>query len=141
MWQIGLVETTKEIQVRLILCFSVLLITVHAAAQTDNRSVMATKVAPASVVGAQFVAQTTGSFAAAAPSATMRPTYRFAESFTFGIHDHPVDAFTEVIGWRLNERWYFGHQDGEDSGITLVWQAERDQMSVSKDGIRFTRRF
>ena len=125
---------------RLILRLSMLLIAVHAAAQTDNRSVMATKVASDSVVGAQFVAQTTGSLAAA-PSATIRPTYRFAESFTFGIHDHPVDEFTEVIGWRLNERWYFGHQDGEDSGITLVWQAQHDQMSLSKDGIRFTRRF
>ncbi len=67
--------------------------------------------------------------------------YRLPDSYALGIRDHDLDQFTEIIGWRLNERWYFGRQDGEDSGLTLVWQDEQDQMSLSKEGIRFTRRF
>ncbi len=126
---------------RLILCLSMLLIAVHAAAQTDNRLVMTTKFATTGVVGAQFAVRNTGSTTTQSPSEPTSPAYRFADRYTLGIHDHPVDDFTDVIGWRLNERWFFGHQDGEDSGITLVWQAERDQMSLSKDGLRFTRRF
>ncbi len=67
--------------------------------------------------------------------------YRLPDIYALGVQDHDLDDFTEIIGWRINERWYFGRQDGEDSGLTLVWQAEQDQMSLSKEGIRFTRRF
>ncbi len=67
--------------------------------------------------------------------------YRLPDIYALGVQDHDLDDFTEIIGWRINERWYFGRQDGEDSGLTLVWQDEQDQMSLSKEGIRFTRRF
>ncbi len=67
--------------------------------------------------------------------------YRIPDIYPLGVQDHDLDDFTEIIGWRINERWYFGRQDGEDSGLTLVWQDEQDQMSLSKEGIRFTRRF
>ncbi len=67
--------------------------------------------------------------------------YRIPDIYALGVQDHDLDDFTEIIGWRINERWYFGRQDGEDSGLTLVWQDEQDQMSLSKEGIRFTRRF
>jgi len=41
----------------------------------------------------------------------------------------------------LNDVWYFGRQDGLDSGLTLVWQSQRRQFSLSKDGLRLTQRF
>ena len=126
---------------RLILCLSMLLIAVHAAAQADNLSVMAAKPTTDNVIAARSADQKNGSTAASTPTAAIPPAYQLTDSYTFGIYNHPLDDFTAVIGWRLNERWFFGHQDGEDSGLTLVWQAERDQMSLSKDGIRFTRRF
>ena len=73
--------------------------------------------------------------------AKIAANYRVPDVYPLGIQDHDLDDFTEIIGWRINERWYFGRQDGEDSGLTLVWQDAQDQMSLSKEGIRFTRRF
>lgn len=59
-----------------------------------------------------------------------------------GVQHYSLDAHTEVLGWQVASRWYVGRQRGEDSGLTLVWQRDqRDQMSLSKDGIRFSRRF
>lgn len=62
--------------------------------------------------------------------------------YVFGIDRFDTDQYTEIIGWQLGDRWYFGHQDGLDSGLTFVWQQNRgQQVSVSKDGLRLTRRF
>jgi hypothetical protein len=65
----------------------------------------------------------------------------FADSYLLGITEHAADDYTTITGWRLSESVYFGSQDGEDSGLSLVWQHDHDQMSISSDGIRFTRRF
>jgi hypothetical protein len=58
-----------------------------------------------------------------------------------GVEHFQLDHETRMTGWKLGERWYLGRQRGEDSGLTLVWQKQRDQLSFSKDGLRFTRRF
>ena len=64
------------------------------------------------------------------------------EEYALGIDRFDLDRHTEIIGWRLSDRWYFGRQDGLDSGLTFVWQQnDQQQVSVSKDGIRLTRRF
>jgi hypothetical protein len=65
----------------------------------------------------------------------------FVEVYALGIGEHDTDEFTTVTGWRFNDSWHFGYQDGEDSGLSLVWQRRQDQMSFSHNGIRFTRRF
>ena len=72
-----------------------------------------------------------------------RATYvSVGEDYALGINKFDVDQHTEIIGWRLSQRWYFGRQDGLDSGLTFVWQQnDQQQVSVSKDGIRLTRRF
>lgn len=61
--------------------------------------------------------------------------------YALGIGRFDLDAHTEIIGWRLNNAWYFGRQDGMDSGLTLVWQQNLKQISLSKDGVRLTQRF
>jgi hypothetical protein len=65
----------------------------------------------------------------------------FIDLYALGIGEHDTDEFTTVTGWRFNDSWSFGYQDGEDSGLSLVWQKSQDQMSISNNGIRFTRRF
>ncbi len=66
---------------------------------------------------------------------------QFEETFGFDISQYQLDDYTEVTGWRLSDRWYFGRQKGVDSSLGFVWQDEADQMSISTNGIRFTRRF
>lgn len=61
--------------------------------------------------------------------------------YVLGLDRFDLDDHTEILGWQLNDSWYFGRQDGEDSGLTLVWQANVNQVSLSKDGVRLTRRF
>ncbi len=62
-------------------------------------------------------------------------------TYALGVDRYDVDAHTEIIGWQLRDNWFFGRQDGLDSGLTLVWQQEESQVSLSKDGLRLTRRF
>ena len=63
------------------------------------------------------------------------------KNYALGINRYNVDAHTEILGWQIDDNWYFGRQDGLDSGLTLVWQQEASQVSLSKDGLRLTRRF
>ncbi len=63
------------------------------------------------------------------------------KSYAMGVHRFNLDTHTELIGWRISNAWYFGRQDGLDSGLTLVWQKSENQLSLSKDGVRITRRF
>lgn len=65
----------------------------------------------------------------------------FDTAYALGLERFDLDPHTEILGWQVSDRWYFGRQDGEDSGLTLVWQAEASQVSFSKDGLRLTRRF
>ncbi len=51
------------------------------------------------------------------------------------------DGHTRIDGWRLAKQWYLGRQKGQDKGVTLLWQGAANQLSVSKDGLRLTRRF
>ena len=60
--------------------------------------------------------------------------------YALGLAKYDLDTHTELLGWQVSERWYFGRQDGEDSGLTLVWQSNTNQVSLSKDGVRLTRR-
>ena len=64
-----------------------------------------------------------------------------AKSYALGLNRFDLDVETELLGWRLSNSWYFGRQDGLDSGLTFVYQQEENQVSVSKDGLRLTRRF
>ncbi len=74
-----------------------------------------------------------------------RAEFRLKESLALGMAEHRLDHRTELVGWRLNASWYLGHKDGKDGekdeALSLIWQGERRQMSISTDGIRFTRRF
>jgi hypothetical protein len=72
---------------------------------------------------------------------TLRQREASGEVFAWGVAEQSADDFTRMTGWRLTDSWHFGYQQGLDSGLSLLWQGERDQVSVSSDGIRFTRRF
>ncbi|NOX50712.1 MAG: hypothetical protein GXP16_09275 [Gammaproteobacteria bacterium] len=61
--------------------------------------------------------------------------------YALGIHRFDLDNHTEILGWQIGDSWYFGRQDGLDSGLTLVWHKQENQVSISKDGLRLTRRF
>ena len=63
------------------------------------------------------------------------------KDYALGVNRFDLDHRTEIIGWQLANSWYLGRQDGLDSGLTLVWHQSRNQVSVSKDGVRLTRRF
>ena len=63
------------------------------------------------------------------------------KGYALNIGRYNLDTHTEIIGWRINDDWYFGRQDGLDSGLTLVWQQAESQVSLSKEGVRLTRRF
>ncbi|MCR9279256.1 MAG: hypothetical protein NXH85_14930 [Pseudomonadaceae bacterium] len=59
-----------------------------------------------------------------------------------GLVRYQLDHKTAVLGWRVAPRWFLGQQRGDDSGLTLVWQKDgSDQLSLSKDGVRISRRF
>ena len=64
-----------------------------------------------------------------------------AKRYALGLNRFDLDVETKLLGWRLSNSWYFGRQDGLDSGLTFVYQQEENQVSVSKDGLRLTRRF
>ncbi len=66
---------------------------------------------------------------------------KVGKSYVLGINRFDLDTHTEILGWQLARAWYLGRQDGLDSGLTLVWQQEANQFSLSKDGLRVTRRF
>jgi hypothetical protein len=70
-----------------------------------------------------------------------RKSDRSLAVYRWGISERETDDFTTVTGWHVGDSWHFGYQDGEDSGLSLLWQKEQDQMSISSEGIRFTRRF
>ncbi len=73
---------------------------------------------------------------------TVEQALEIDEDYALGVDRFALDEHTEIIGWQLSQRWYFGRQDGDDSGLTFVWQQNRkQQVSVSKDGLRLTRRF
>lgn len=61
--------------------------------------------------------------------------------YVLGLDRFDLDEHTEILGWQITDSWYFGRQDGEDSGLTLVWQSDENQVSLSKDGVRLTKRF
>lgn len=67
---------------------------------------------------------------------------KLKELLALGIGEYRLDAGTDLTGWQLNGSWYFGHRDGDQAdGLSLVWQGERQQVSISAEGIHFIRRF
>lgn len=82
-----------------------------------------------------------GSYSARMVAQANLSDLQMKKSYALGIGRFDLDAHTEIIGWRLNQAWYFGRQDGLDSGLTLVWQNRSNQISLSKEGVRLTRRF
>ncbi len=83
--------------------------------------------------------------AAAKIEATAVPTTHRAvilKSYPMGITKYELDHATQVTGWQVADRWYFGRARGDDSGLALIWQPKASQqMSLSSDGVRFTHRF
>lgn len=63
------------------------------------------------------------------------------QRYALGISRYDLDSHTDMIGWQLSNSVFFGRQGGEESGIALVWQREASQVSLSKEGLRLTRRF
>ena len=60
--------------------------------------------------------------------------------YALGVNRFDVDGDKRVIGWKLTNSVYFGHQDGI-SGLSLMWQNRASQVSLSKDGVHLERRF
>jgi hypothetical protein len=68
-----------------------------------------------------------------------------AESYALGVNEFDLNHRSKITGWQVAQgfggQWYFGQKDGDGSGLSLVWQKSADQVSISTDGIRFTRLF
>ena len=59
-----------------------------------------------------------------------------------GVRRHQLDEQTRLLGWRLNERWYFGRRKGDDSdALGLIWQKGDTQISISPEGIGWRHQF
>ena len=67
--------------------------------------------------------------------------FRFLKDYPLGVKRFQVDHATRVTGWKVTETLYIGKQGGDGDGLALVWQGENNQVSVSPDGLRLTRRF
>ena len=53
-----------------------------------------------------------------------------------GVRRHELDEQTRLLGWRLNDRWYFGRRKGDDAdALGLIWQKGDTQISLSPEGI------
>ena len=61
--------------------------------------------------------------------------------YALGVVRYDLDDHTEILGWQVAQQVYIGRQDGLDAGLTVVWQIDSNQVSLSKDGLRLTRRF
>lgn len=72
---------------------------------------------------------------------TLSQHLKIDKSYALGVANYYLDHATKVTGWQVGDRWFFGRQRGMDSGLTLVWQQQANQVSVSKEGVRYTRRF
>ncbi len=70
-----------------------------------------------------------------------RLNLRVSKDYALGLTKYHHDHETEMLGWQVSKSLYFGRQRGEDSGLTLVWHQQNNQVSLSKDGLRLTRRF
>jgi hypothetical protein len=81
------------------------------------------------------------SSAQAIPAGNPPPQWSLSKRYALGVVRYQLDHDTRLMGWQLSDRWYFGRQKGLDSGLTLVWQRSANQVSLSKDGLRLTRRF
>lgn len=59
-----------------------------------------------------------------------------------GFAKHRLSDGRKLVGWKLSETLYFGRAKKEGATVSLVWEKTADQrLSVSTDGIKFTRRF
>lgn len=64
------------------------------------------------------------------------------DQYSLGVMKYRLDRHTRIIGWRVSHTVYFGQQRGDDSGLSLVWQQSANrQISLSRDGLRLTKRF
>ena len=63
------------------------------------------------------------------------------KAYALGMRRFDADVATEIIGWRLHDARSIDRRDGLDSGLNLVWQRRASHLSLSKEGIRLTRRF
>lgn len=68
-------------------------------------------------------------------------SFDIEKDYPLGVKKFYLDHETRIIGWRVHKSVYFGQQKGEDSGLTLVWHQDQNQVSLSKDGLRLTRKF
>ena len=68
-------------------------------------------------------------------------SFDFPKDYYFGSIKHRLAGNTKVIGWQLNESWFFGRQKGPESSLALVWQGDTNQFSLSTEGMRVTRHF
>jgi len=59
-----------------------------------------------------------------------------------GFDKHRLSDGRKLVGWKLSETLYFGRAKKEGATVSLVWEKAVDQrVSLSTDGIKFTRRF
>ncbi|MBM4204864.1 MAG: hypothetical protein FJ194_12045 [Gammaproteobacteria bacterium] len=64
-----------------------------------------------------------------------------SKSLALGVQRFQLDGRNQVLGWKLSDRWYFGRQRGDDSGLALVWQHQQTRFSLTRSGVRITRSF
>ena len=116
------------------------LLSVSGVSQADSYTESDLGFAPTHASASPVVDSMGPHLAVSVPKKNMRPV-KIGKDYVLGINRFDLDGHTEILGWQLSDRFYLGRQDGLDSGLTLVWQQAANQVSISKDGVRLTRRF
>ena len=61
------------------------------------------------------------------------------KEYAAGVRRHDLDEDTRLVGWRLDDRWYFGRRKGDEDGFGFVWQRGDTQLSITTEGIGWRR--
>lgn len=64
------------------------------------------------------------------------------KKIVFGISRYQIGHKSNLIGWRMSERWYFGRHRADRSNVGFVWQKQANEsVSIGHKGIRWVRMF
>ncbi len=73
------------------------------------------------------------------PMPCLAQEWQFNDTYPLGVTKQEIDE-TRVTGWKLSERWYFGHvKDNDESGVAFVWKQDENEIKIYKEGIKFTK--
>ena len=62
------------------------------------------------------------------------------QTYGSGVVTYQIDRNTQLTGWRMSDRWFFGRVRSDDTDFGFVWQGKANQFVIDKEGLRWSRR-